>query len=349
MTDTGQPTSMQQAMEKAESDLSARESKAESAVDDKEPSAKVPSDPNEWADEPKYFVRWKEGARNAMRAYATDPKNAESWKHVREQLDNFHSFLGRSTDALGHYQKRFDPINDLLSSAEKQYAMWGMDLQGGLRQQMAVANALETNPDATLPWLASLYKPKDAGAVIKAIAQASGLDLNQLVQSAPYVDPAISQMVNPLMQEIQALKQANWNSQQQATYQQQSAVINHLRSFESAADANGNRLHPYIDDPEVKQMMIFAMNSGAVQRDLAAAYAWACERHLPAIQAKAKAADAAALTEAARTTHNSQQAKQASNNLNSSAAKGRVGNDKPSLREAMQMADKQLGLPSPTA
>jgi hypothetical protein len=44
---------------------------------------------------------------------------------------------------------------------------------------------------------------------------------------------------------------------------------------------------------------------------------------------------------------NSQQAKQASNNLNGTAARGRQGTDKPSLREAMLMADKQLGLTSP--
>jgi hypothetical protein len=222
-----------------------------------------------------------------------------------------------------------------------------MDLGGGLRQQMAVAEALQQNPDQTLPWLEQLYKPKDAAKVIQAIAQSAGLDLNQVVQAQPWVDPALTQMVNPLMSKVQQLEQALYQRDQQQTQYQQSQVVNYLRSFESAQDASGNRLHPYMDDPEVKQMMILAMNSGMVQRDLAAAYAWAVERHLPAIQAKAKAADTAALADAARTSQNSQHAKQASNNLNGTAARGRQGTDKPSLREAMLMADKQLGLTSP--
>lgn len=354
MTEQAAAPTMREAMEKADSDLSARSSAPEkdekpAKAEKDDVSRGTPATDDDWADGPGYTKKWKKEAREAIRAFASNPDNADAWKHIREQLDGTHKYLGQLGQAHSQYEKRYAPLNDIMSRAEQQYALWGMDLQGGLRQQMAVAEALQQNPDATLPWLASLYKPKDAGAVIKAIAQASGLDLGQLAQAAPYVDPAVSQMVNPLLQKIQGLEQAMFQSQQQATYAQQGAVVNHLRSFESAVDASGNRLHPYMDDPEVKQMMIYAMNSGVVQRDLAAAYAWAVERHLPAIQAKAKAADTAALADAARTTATSQHAKQASNNLNSTAARGRQGNDKPSLREAMLQADKQLGLTSPSA
>lgn len=347
--------SIREAMDQATADLAARDSKSDDradkadAKDDKVPRETSSTPDDDWADGPGYIKKWKKEAREALRAYASDPEKAEAWKHIREQLDGTHKYLGQVSQGYAQYEKRYAPLNDLLSQAEKQYAMCGMDLGGGLRQQMAVAEALAQNPDATLPWLASLYKPKDAGSVIKAIAQASGLDLNQLVQQAPYVDPAVTQMVNPMMQRMQQLEQALYQRDQQSTQYQQQQVVSHLRSFESAVDASGNRLHPYIDDPEVKQMMIYAINAGVVNRDLAQAYAWAVERHIPAIQAKAKAADTAALADAARTTATSQHAKQASNNLNGTAARGRPGNDKPSLREAMLQADKQLGLTSPSA
>lgn len=345
---------MQAAMEKAEADLSARAEKSEKA--DKSDKADVsretrtdaPADPPEW-EGPGYTKKWKKEAREALAAFAQNPENAERWKALQGQLDETHKYLGQRDQMLSQYQKRYEPLNDLLSEAEQAYIRQGMTLDVGLRQQMAVAQSLAQDPDSTLAWLAQLYRPRDAAKFVQAIAQATGVDLAQVSQAQPYVDPAISQMVNPLVQEIHQLKQIAFNNQQQQVLQQQNYALQQIQSFENAVDASGKPAHPYLRDPEVFQMMLFAMNSGATPRDLKAAYEWATARHLPAIQEKAKAAEREALAAAARTSDVSQHAKNASNNLNGAAARGRPNAEKVSMQEAMRMADKQLGLHSPTA
>lgn len=352
MTDQAEPTTMQAAMEKAEADLSARADKSEKAdkadVPRETKTDGAPADPPEW-EGPGYTKKWKKEAREALAAFAQNPENAERWKALQGQLDETHQYMGQRDQMLSQYKRRYEPLNDLLSEAEQTWIRQGMTLDTGLRQQMAVAQSLAQDPDNTLAWLAQLYRPRDAAKFVQAIAQATGVDLAQVSQSQPYVDPTITQMVNPLVQEIQQLKQIAFNNQQQQVLQQQNYALQQIQSFENAQDASGKPAHPYLRDPEVFQMMLFAMNTGATPRDLSAAYEWATARHLPAIQEKAKAAEREALAAAARTSDVSQHAKNASNNLNGAAARGRPNAANVSMQEAMRMADKQLGLQGPTA
>jgi len=323
------------------------------AIADSPATNVVDEDPlADWNEAPAWAKRWGKDSAKALRAFATDPNNGENWKHVGNELNKLYTDWGKQANEVGQlrqFRQQYEPINDLLRQANQQYTMQGMSLQQGLAQQMAVAQALASDPDSTLAWLASIYKPRDAGKFIQSIAQATGADLNAAVQSAPYVDPTVTQMVNPLLQRLQGLEQTLSYQQQQQVQQQQQYVLQHIQAFENAVDDNGQPKHPYLRDPEVFTLMLTAMNSGMVPRDLAAAYDWATARHLPAIQAKAKAAQEEALRKAATTTENSQQARQASNNLQGSAGKGRKAPPPNSIRDAIRATAKAKGETIPSS
>src|SRR5690242_9432056 len=300
----------------------------------------------DWNEAPPWIKRWGKDSQKAFKAWATDPNNGEAWKHVGNELTRHYTDWGKQANEVGQlrqFAKQYEPVNDLLQRANQTYTMQGMSLQQGLAQQMAVAESLARDPDSTLAWLASIYKPRDAAKFIQSVAQATGADLNAAVQSAPYVDPTVTQMVNPLLQRLQGLEQGIYQQQQQQVQQQQQYVLQHIQAFENAVDDKGQPKHPFLRDPEVFTLMLTAMNSGMVPRDLAAAYDWATARHLPAIQAKAKAAQEQALRQAATTTETSQQARQASNNLQGSAGKGRKDPPPNSIRDAIRATAKAKG------
>lgn len=302
---------------------------------------------NGWNEAPAWAKRWSKEGQRALRTWATDPNSGEHWKHAGNELNKLYTDWGKQANEVGQlrqFAQGYAPIHDTLQQARQVWEMQGMTLQQGLAQQMAVAQALARDPDSTLAWLASIYKPKDAGKFIQAIAQATGADLNAAVQSAPYVDPTVTQMVNPLLQRLQGLEQHLMGQQQQQTQAQQQYVVQQIQAFENAVDDTGQPKHPYLRDPEVFQLMLFAMNSGQTPRDLAAAYEWATARHLPAIQKKAEDAQRKALQVAATTTETSQQAKVASNNLQGSA-QGKARRNPPpnSIREAIRATAKAKG------
>lgn len=330
-----------------------------SGKDDGAAGATVTATPNDddpltgWNEAPPWIKRWGKDSQKAFRAWATDPNNGEAWKHVGNELTKHYTDWGKQANEVGQLRKfaeGYAPIHDTLQQARQVWEMQGMSLQQGLAQQMAVAQSLARDPDSTLAWLASLYRPKDATKFLQTIAQATGADINAAVQSAPYVDPTVTQMVNPLLQRLQGLEQHLAGQQQQATMFQQQQVLGQIQAFENAVDDTGQPRHPYLRDPEVFQLMLFAMNSGQTPRDLAAAYEWATARHLPAIQAKAKAAQEEALRRAATTTETSQQAKTASNNLQGSGA-GKTRKQPPpnSIREAIRATAKAKGETIPTS
>ena len=342
--------SMQEAMEKADKDLGGSDKPEKvsrgTERDVRETQQVVAETQQEWKDAPKYTAKWKPEARKALEAFALNPDNADNWKHLQEQLGEVHSLIGRQGNRIGQLEpleRRYGPLNDMLSQAEQRYQMQGQSLQQGIGQLFAVSDALAQNPDQTLPWIGSLYKPRDPARAITAMAQQWGVDLGQVAQGQPYIDPAITGIVGPLMNRLQSLESGISQQQQYAAMQQQNQLVAAVTAFENAADENGKPKHPYFRD--VFPGMMYAINSGQAQ-NIDQAYAWAVRYHEPAIQEKAKAAEAAALAEAARTTNVTNQARAASSNLNGTAARGRQNAAKPSMQEAMRMADKQLGFSS---
>jgi hypothetical protein len=112
-------------------------------------------------------------------------------------------------------------------------------------------------------------------------------------------------------------------------------VEQEISAFESAKDESGNPKHPFFRDVYNDLVVLIQMGRA---NSLSDAYELATRYHPAAMEAKTKAAEAKALQDAARATT---EAKQAPRNINGSA-RGNPGAEKLSMREAMELADKQL-------
>lgn len=327
---------MEQAAAEVDSPKGATEAADRSAATD--PNAAPAEAPKPW-EGPGWSKMWKEGGRKVLEKLATDPNFAEDYKHLLPEIDQVYNFAGRQGFEYGQLKKRFEPVADILAQAEQNYALRGMSLPQALNQLFTVQQQLEQNPDQMLPYLGAQFKPRNAAETIQALSQAWGVDLGQVAQSAPYIDPTVRDMVMPLFNRVQQMEQSAWSREQDERRRQYQAVENEISAFEFAKDESGNPKHPYFRD--VYQDMVVLVQMGRAN-NLNEAYEMATRYHPAAQEARAKEAEAKALREAARTTSEAKQATQAARNINGSA-KGNSQGGNLTMREAMELADKQLG------
>jgi len=320
----------------------AKEAKMPSLRDIPNPGevAPVAAEPvKEW-EQPGWSKNWKKERAEALRKLATHPELGQDANQLIESFNEAYNVIGRSEWNRGQLEKRLSPISDILQQMEHSASMSGQGLPQHLSQLHAVSRSLAADPDSTLPWLASMYKPRDPAKVFQALSQAWGTDLGQVAQGAPYMDPAVQNLVMPLVNRLQSIESQMSQRDFSQMQQLQNHVLSQIDAFENAQDEHGNLLHPYFKDPEVFQAMMYAANSGK-SRNIHEAYAWAIQFHPQAQQDRVKQAEQQALQQAAQTTRVARQASGASNNVSGAS---RPRDTQPKTREeAMRMAERQIG------
>lgn len=293
----------------------------------------------EW-EQPGWSKNWKKERADALRKLATHPELGGDASQIIESFNEAYNVIGRSEWNRGQLEKKLQPISDILSEMEQSANLSGQGLPQHLSQLHAVSRSLAADPDSTLPWLASMYKPRDPAKALQALSQAWGTDLGQVAQGSPYVDPAIQSLVMPLVNRLQSIEAQQSQRDNYQMQQLQNNVLSQIDAFENAKDEHGTLLHPYFKDPEVFQAMMYAANSGK-SRNIHEAYAWAIQYHPQAQQDRVKQAEQQALQQAAQTTRVARQASGASNNVSGAS---RPRDTQPRTREeAMRMAERQLG------
>ena len=302
-----------------------------------------PAAPPEWK-EPGYFSRWNDKAKAAAKFLATHPEMRTHWGDLQAQVDEIYKFNGRTENELGQ-GRQLAPVRDMLHPYAEHWRMQGMSVQQGLGQLLAYQDALSRDPDSTLPQLAQMFKPRDAAKVIQALSQAWGADLGNIAQGQPWIDPAISQMVNPLVQEITQLKQHIAGSQHAQQQQQFHHLVSQVDAFENAVDDKGNKKHPLFREM-FNEMVAYAnaQRMQGQQMNIQQIYDTVRSYHPAAAELRAKEAEQRALESASRTTADTRQASEASRNVSGGRATGGQPRQAKTMREAMMQADKQLGL-----
>lgn len=268
--------------------------------------------PKAW-EAPKYATAWKEQRRKALEAFATRDDLKDHWKELDGQLNEFHEWDSKRNWEIGNYRKNFDPVADTLGQMSQQYQLQGMSLQQGLGQLWGISQRLAQDPDSTLAWLGSQFKPRNPQQAAMALAQAWGINLGELAQGQPYVDPHVAKELSQTRAQLQQTQQAIWQQQQAAKQQQMSALVNHITEFETAKDASGKPKFPFAT--EVGPEMGTLLQMGKAQ-SLEQAYEMATKYHPPAQEARQKAAELAARDAAARNTTDAEQARAAGRNIN---------------------------------
>lgn len=290
---------------------------------------------------PPYTKRWNAEARTALEKLAQAQDHRPHLDPLLKQYEEAHKFIGQRDNELGELRKRFEPLWEVLAPYEKQYALQGMTLQQGLGQLFQAAEFLRQSPDQAFPWIAQTYKPREAAKVLQSLAQSWGVDLGAAAQDAPYVDPTVTSLIQPLQNELQQLRQ--WRDQQetQGRTAQQTALIEELRSFEAATDDNGNPKHPHLRD--VFDDMVKLAQAGYA-KSIPEAYELAC-RVNPTVQERitaerAKAAEDKARAEAAARSAAANKTAQAAATVTGKGTAGKVAPK--SLEEAMEAAEAEL-------
>lgn len=315
-------------------DTGGRFAKGKIEKGDKAPDAPKPS----W-EAPGYTSMWKEQHREALEWLATnqDQETQKRAKEIQGRIEEYNQHNTRTEQALSQYRKRFDPVAELLGQAEQQYAMQGMSLDGGLRQLFTAARMMAQDPDNTFPWIAQLYRPRDAAKVVQALSQHWGVNLGEVAQGQPFVDPHVQQIVTGLRGELQTLQQARYQEQQQQRMQYQNNVINACTQFEQEKDASGALTHPHVQ--KVGPDMAILLHSGRAQ-NLQQAYDMACRMNPDVSQELVKQAEQKAREQAARTTSETQQAAAAARNV---SGKPNGQRSQPATRrEAYEKAKREL-------
>lgn len=323
------PTSLEDALTNAENETPEIVADVAAEPIQQEPEWELPG----WA------KNWDEPDQIALKQLRGLEPAKDHFDRLLGRIDKISTGFGKQGTEYGNYRRQMDPIAEVIGPYVQQFQMNGMTPQQGLTQVLAFADALARNPDQTFPQIAQMYKPSNAGQVIQALAQAWGADLGQVTQEAPYVDPTISQMVNPLFQRLQSIESALSQQHLQGQRAQQAAVLQKLDAFMAAKDETGSPKYPYLD--RLQDRMAALINGGMVDRfdpdAMPKAYdmAFRLDPDLSRDDAEKRA-----LAAAARQTAVSKNAADASRNV-SGKPSGR--DTAPStLEEALAAADKQF-------
>lgn len=291
---------------------------------------------------PAWTKMWKPAARDALGRFAQHPELKDAFDPVRSQLEEQAAYQTRKEQEAAEYRKRTDPVYNILAPYEQRYRLQGQTLEQGVQQLIGAAEFLGSDPDQAFPWLAQTYRPRDPAGAIRQLASSWGVDMDQALQDAPYIDPTVQQLISPLQQELQQVRSIISQQQAGQVRQQEQALLGEIAGFENAKDEQGNALHPHF--AEVFDDMVMLIQMGRAT-DLPTAYKLATQFNptlAEATQAElAKKAREKALEEATTRSETTERAERASRNLR---GKGREApNLNLSIKEGFDKALQQLG------
>jgi hypothetical protein len=308
---------------------------AEKGIGKEPPEGATPAEIKKW-EAPGYTKMWHEQRRKAFEALATNPDLAENVKHITDQFGDTYKYATNLEQNNAQFRKRYEPIHDMLSQAEAIYTRQGMTLQQGLGQVLATAYDLAQDPDNTLQRLAQWYKPRDAAKVLAGLGQQWGVNLGELAQGQPYVDPVIGTRLQQAEARLQEMQNAQWQNQQATKQQQVNQLVSHITAFENATE-NGSPKYPYA--AELGQDMGHLLATGRA-KSLEDAYNMAAQYHPKVMEQRKADAEKKAREEAARRTADAEQAGIAARNVNG-RPNGREQRAS-SMNEAIANANKQV-------
>ena len=237
-------------------------------VDESQPDDNIePKDPPEQVEPeiealepPEYFTKEQKEAFQAIQ----DRQAQEAWvnqynehqKYITQKSQEI-ADQKRNLETFNQYQQAIQPLNEHWQKNAIHPAM-------GLAQLAHYGQMMYSNPQG----------------LIQEIAQSAGIDLNQLVEDQPYIDPN----TRNLQQEIQQLKQTIGHFQQGQANQSAQAIQSEINAFAEAKDGNGNLAHPHLE----KVAPVMAQLIQTQGHDLQTAYDFAVQYN-PEIQKEIQA------------------------------------------------------------
>jgi hypothetical protein len=342
--DTDQPVTLNDAAESAFAELETKATDTPAVTDG---AAPLPDEPKAF-ELPSYAKAWPETARNALLALGNAKHNRSHLDPILSQHEELNRYIERKNQEHATYRRDVDPIYETLKQLEPQYRLQGMDLRTGVAQMAEGFKFVAADPDQAFPYFAGRFTPRDPASAVMGIAKAWGVDLGQVTQEQPWVDPSVQALLSPLQQQLAEVRQFT-EQQRQAQEQQayaarqrdQEAIVAKLESLEQQKDESGNLRFPHL--ATVFDDIVVLANTGRF-KTIEDAYDRAVlmnpELAQGVIADRAKAAEQKAIQEAAARTSAAQQEASANRSI---AGNGRrvEGSAKLSLQDAAERAYAQ--------
>jgi hypothetical protein len=130
--------------------------------------------------------------------------------------------------ALRGYVQQWDQV---ISPYEQMIASTGATPDAFVRQALGLTMQLQHNPRET----------------ILRLAQGAGLDLNQLQQEQPYIDPQVKSLQDRLNAMQESWQQRERRQAQEYAQRVEHEVTQQIGAFADAPDESGSPLHPHLD------------------------------------------------------------------------------------------------------
>lgn len=240
-------------------------------------------------------------------------------KYQQFLLDAYKSMQGdytRKTQEIAQQRRQFEQYQQIIQPFAQHWQRAGMAPEAGLQQILAWAQHVSSNPRHGLVELAKTY----------------GVNLQELIEEQPFVDPTVA----ALQQKIGQLEQHLHSQQMQAQQAQQAQILEQIKAFEAAQDETGNPKYPYFQD--VGQEMIALLSSGHFQT-LEDAYDYATNGNR---EIRARIAEEAAKRDAAKRAAEAAKAVAPAKTVTSKSGGNATPPKARSLREDIEAAARQL-------
>lgn len=237
-------------------------------IEPKEPDAELPEQPEqveqvEALEPPEYFTKEQKEAFKAIQDRAAQ----EAWvNQYTEHQDYINQKLNeidknrQNLETFNQYQQALQPLSEIWQKNAVHPAM-------GLAQMAHYGQMLYSNPQQ----------------LIQEIATQTGIDLTQLVEDQPYIDP----QTRSLQQEVQQLRATIGQLRQGQANQSAQVIHNQIAAFADEKDSSGNLAHPYFEKVAPVMTQLLQIQDNDIN-DLKSAYDYAIQ-YSPEIQKEIQA------------------------------------------------------------
>lgn len=163
----------------------------------------------------------------------------EAQKIVHERAMQVEQHFTRTAQQLASVQQQYRDIEETIAPYEQKWALNGVPRAAVMKQLLEAQDFINRDPVAAIQWIAST----------------TGVDLGQVGQMQPQVDPQIM----TLQQQVEAMRA---HIAEQQSYQQQqvlSSANQEIQNFASETAQDGTPLRPYIEQVSQEMASIVAL------------------------------------------------------------------------------------------
>lgn len=192
--------------------------------------------------------KWDKRYKDVFNQWSEHPNGREWQEAIIEQYNQGQGYTTQVEQERAQLRQYAETMDAAIAPYRELIAMSGATPDAFVRQALGLTMSLQRNPRETLTRL----------------AQGAGIDLQQLTQDQPYVDPTVQALQQRYDQLQNQFVQRERQQAQQFEERIRAENAQQLQAFATAKDASGNDLHPHLET--VQHIMAELISGREAQR-----------------------------------------------------------------------------------